>query len=131
MASVYLAIAERDAESDADAASLALRRAERLDPQGPTQPRAQSLRHTLDARRLLARGIVDEALVRRALELDPTNQRAEALLAQLLLDPEPSRLRTNRYLGAAVIAALGVLWLLLMGLRQRRAQRANATAAEG
>jgi hypothetical protein len=131
MAPVYLAIAEGQAESDADAAQLALRRAERLDPLGPTQARAQSLRHTLEARRLLERGIVDEALVRRARELDPANPRAQALLTQLLLDPTPSQLRTNRYLGAAVIAALGVLGLLIMGLRQRRAQRANATTAEG
>jgi hypothetical protein len=130
MAPVYLSLAERNAESDADAANLALRRAERLDPLGPSQARARSLRHTLEARRLLARGIVDEALVRRARELDPANQRAEALLTQFRLDPEPSRLRANRYLAAGVIAVLGVLGLLLMGLRQRRAQRASATAAE-
>jgi hypothetical protein len=131
MAPVYLALAELHAESDAAASSLALRRAERLAPPGPTQARAQSLRHTLEAGALLERGIVDEALLRRARELDPGNQRAETLLTELMLDPEQSGLRSNRYLGAAVIAVLGVLGLLIMGLRQRRAQRASATAAEG
>lgn len=126
MARTYFAIARRLAESDRDAATLALRRAERLDPSGPFQAPALSLRHTLEARALLERGIVDEVLIRRARELDPENQRAEALQNELAAGSGEDHVEWRRYLAAAVVALLSVVGLLVMVVRQRRAQKASA-----
>ncbi len=126
LAPTYFALAQRLAESDREAATLALRRAERLDPSGPFHAPALSLRHTLEARALLERGIVDEVLIQRARDLDPENQRAEALQNELAARSGGDRVEWRGYLAAAVIALSSVVGLLVMAVRQRRAQRASA-----
>jgi hypothetical protein len=120
MAPVYLALGEREAESNPEAAGLALRRAERLAPEGPTRHRAQSLRYTLDARALLTRGIVDEVLVQRARELDPKNERAAALEEDLQRRSQGDRTAFHRYLAAATILAMTLIALIVAALKQRR-----------
>jgi hypothetical protein len=122
MAPVYLAIAEQQLDSDPAAAALSLRRAERLAREGPTHDRALSLRYTLDARSLLARGIVDELLVQRARELDPDNARAEALDGELTSRARDSRALYQRYVAAAVILALGLVALGVLALRRPQKQ---------
>jgi tetratricopeptide (TPR) repeat protein len=126
MAPVYLAFAEGRADVDPEAAQLALRRAERLDPNGPQQARALSLRHTLEAKALLDRGLVDEVLLSRARELDPSNRRAQALLDTLDSESDRGQTTWRRYLAAAVIASLALVGLLVMALRQRQATKAGA-----
>ena len=128
MAPVYLQLGQQRADTDAEAAGLALRRAERLARSGPVHDRALSLRYTLDARALLERGIVDDVLVQRARELDPDNPRARALDAQLSGDSEGDRAAFQRYVAAAIILLLALLALLYMALRQRRGRR-RAVAA--
>lgn len=127
MAPTYVAFAARE-DTAPDAAILALRRAERLDPQGPLHTRALSLRLSLEARALLDRGIVDEVLIRRAHELDPDNTRAEALVREIEEDARRDQSEWQRYLAALVIAALVVIGTLVMAVRQRRAHRASAAA---
>jgi hypothetical protein len=122
MAPVYLAIAERALDSDPAGATLSLRRAERLAREGSTHDRALSLRYTLDARALLARGIVDEVLVQRARELDPDNARAEALDRELTARARDDRALYQRYVAAAVILALGLMGLGVLGFRYQRKQ---------
>lgn len=119
MAPVYLAIAERQLDSEPAAASLALRRAERLASAGETHDRALSLRYTLEARALLARGVVDEVLVQRARELDPSNARAEALDRELARQARDDRALYQRYIAAAAILALGLGGLGVLALRRR------------
>jgi len=128
MAPVYLALAQRQLDADPAAATLALRRAERLAREGETHDRALSLRYTLDARSLLARGIVDETLVQRARELDPQNSRAEALDRELRDRARDDRALYQRYIAAAVILALGLIALGVMALRRRSSTR-EATAS--
>jgi hypothetical protein len=124
MAPIYLAWGEQHADQDAPAASLALRRAERLAAAGPIHDRALSLRYTLDARSLLERGIVDEVLVERARELDPENARAAALEAELARQARGDRSTFRRYLAAFVIVVLALMGLIVMALRQRHQRRA-------
>jgi hypothetical protein len=126
MAPVYLAIAERQLDADPAAASLSLRRAERLAPEGEIHDRALSLRYTLDARALLARGVVDEVLVQRARELDPSNARAEALDRELASRSRDDRALYHRYIAAAVILGLGLVGLGVLALR-----RASGTTLTG
>lgn len=127
MAPVYVAFAAR-ADTAPDAAILALRRAERLEPRGPLHARAQSLRFSLEASALLDRGIVDEVLIRRAHELDPENARAEALVREIEAETRSDRSAWRVYLAAMALAALAALGVLVMAVRQRRAHRTSAAA---
>jgi tetratricopeptide (TPR) repeat protein len=119
MADTFLRCATLQAESNADQAMLWASRAERLGASGPVHDRAQSLRQTLEARALFARGLGDQTLLERARELDPDNQRAEALLETIRADSRPNTSGWQRYLGALVILGVAALGLLLLNLRQR------------
>jgi tetratricopeptide (TPR) repeat protein len=119
MAPVYIAFAESQADTDPEAATLALRRAERLAPDGAVHDRALSLRYTLDARALRARGIIDEVLIQRARGLDPANARAVALEEELLAQARGDRTTFQRIIAAAVILSLALVALGVMALRRR------------
>jgi tetratricopeptide (TPR) repeat protein len=119
MVEPFLRCASLQAEIDPDQALLWAWRAERLSPSGSVHDRAQSLRQTLEARALFARGLPDQTLLERARELDPDNQRAEALLETIRAETHPSTSRWQRYLGALVILGVAALGLLLLNLRQR------------
>lgn len=131
MVPVYLAFAERQADSDAAAASLAARRAERLAPEGPLRDRAISLRCTLDAAALLRRGIVDDALLTRARTLDPNNRRAAALWDELAARSGADRATFRRYAAAVLILALALAVLALMALRARHERGLRPSARAG
>ena len=119
MAEPFLRCATQQADSNADQSLLWASRAERLSASGSVHDRAQSLRQTLEARALFARGIADQTLLERARELDPDNERAEALLEAIRAETRPSSSRWQRYLGALVILSVAVLGLLLLNVRQR------------
>lgn len=123
MAPVYLAYAESRADAEPEAAELAARRAERLAERGPLHERAQSLRYTLEAEALLARGMLDPILLRRARELDPTNERARALQRRLHESSTSPLAQWRRYLVALVISALGGAGIAFMVLRRRQLAR--------
>jgi hypothetical protein len=117
MAETYLRCASAD--TDAQRALLAASRAERLEPQNPLHDRAVSLRQTLQAEALLQRGLIDRSLLERARALDPSNERAAALLKQV---GPTSRWRVGpwmRYLGAGVILLLGAVGVIWIAVRQR------------
>jgi len=121
MAGAYLAYAERQADSEPQAAELAARRAERLAASGPVHERAASLRLTLEGRALYERGIVDEVLLARARELDRDNRRASALEDEVRASAAKDQSAWRRYSAAAVIFVLGGAGVAFMALRQRRA----------
>ncbi|HEY6081128.1 MAG TPA: hypothetical protein VIW29_20075 [Polyangiaceae bacterium] len=112
LAAGYLAYARAEQDKAPGEAIIALRRAERLDP---TSKPAISLRLTLDAEALEAKGIADITLLERALELDPQNTRAQRALARFERG-EPKRSESARTIAAASIlgvAALAIGFILL------------------
>jgi hypothetical protein len=127
MAKAYITLAEQQADADPEAATLALRRAERLAPTGEAHDRALSLRYTLDARSLLGRGIVDDVLVQRARELDPNNARAARLEQELEREANGDRSTFQRYAAAALILVLALIALIVMAIRQRKGPRPPAS----
>jgi hypothetical protein len=129
MAQVYIAFAEQQADADTDAATLALRRAERLSSSGPIHDRALSARLTLDARGLAQRGIVDEVLVQRARTLDPQNQRAAALEEQLLASQRDASSLLYRYVGAVVIVLLALVGSVVVAVRARSRRHGSPQAS--
>jgi hypothetical protein len=123
MAEAYLAFARRYSDEAPDEARLALSRVERLTPEGPLNAQAASLRSTLDVEALLAQGIVDQVLLRRAVEKDASNQRAAALLDHFERGNPNLASPWQRYRAVGVIAALGLLSSAFLALRHRRRDR--------
>jgi hypothetical protein len=118
LATGYLAFARAQVDKSRDSALLALRRAERLDPQLKS---AQSLRLTLEAEALEEQGIADATLLQRALEADPQNARAKATLLRFERG-EPKRSEKARLIAAGSI--LGAAGLAIAFILLRRAKPA-------
>lgn len=127
MAPIYFRCAEARAEGDPESAILALRRAERLAGAPELEHKAGSLRRTLEARRLLARGVVDPVLIQRARELDPQNARALELLESAADAPGAGLSAVVRYIALAAIALVALLGLGWMLARHRYGGLARRT----
>ena len=108
MAPAYLAFARTLKRHDRAQAMTALRKAMRADPAGPSAREAESELLVLESLDRAEHGVVDEASLRRALELDPQNAEAKAALFRLETE---SRARSGRlfwYLGGAIAALFAV-----------------------
>jgi len=97
------------------AALAALRRAERLAEGTSHAPKIRSLRLALEAEERLSKGTADRTLVRRALDLDPTNELAQALSTRFE-QPDPGdsgvRARYSAALVIALVSLLGIVWVI-------------------
>jgi hypothetical protein len=118
-----LTFARAHADRSPEQARLALSRIERIVPEGPLHAQAESLRSTLEAETLLSSGIVDQVLLRRAVELDPDNQRARALLERLAPTRPSEPSAWQRYRAVALIALLAAGASAVLTLRHRRRDR--------
>ncbi len=129
MAPGYFAYAQARADEDRSAAIDALRRAERLTPkEDPARKRVQSLLMTLEGEELLARGIADQELFHRAVDLDPTNERAKRSFDVARRGDQAIQDEQQRWIGAVVIGAVALMAILLIVLWPRR--RAIEASAE-
>ena len=128
MAETYLTYARAHADRNPEQARLALSRVERLVPEGPLHAQAESLRSTLEAEALLSGGIVDQVLLRRAVEVDPDNQRARALLDRLAPSRPGEPSAWQRYRAVGLIALLAAGASAVLTLRHRRRDREVALA---
>jgi hypothetical protein len=124
LAAGYLAFAKAQLDKSPAEALLALRRAERLDPQLKS---ALSLRLTLEGEALEERGIADATLVERALEADPQNARARANLLRFERG-EPKRSEKARLVAAGSI--LGVAGLAIAFILLRRGKTTSPAPSE-
>ena len=115
----YWEYAKRHADDRPADAIAALVPAERLSRNTAPHDRIQSLLLTLEAERLLAKNIVDRALLLRAVELDAGNTRATKKLAELAR-PAPTGDRKLRYYAAASIFVAGLLGAAFVLFRPRR-----------
>ncbi len=117
----YLAYAKKFADKSPADALDAARRAERLAPDEATEKSIKSFRLTLEGERLLERGIADQTLFRRALDLDSTNSRARDALSRIEHGELTKRSQSRRYTAAGAIGAAALLAIAFIGLwRPRR-----------
>ena len=134
MAPGYVAYAQAKADDDRQSALEALRRAERIvGPDDALAKHIRSLRLTLEGELLLAEGIVDQTLFRRALEVDPKNDRARRALDGTLGSEQAVQDRRQRWLGPVVIgsvALVAVLFLLLWPARRHSPTREGEAKTE-
>lgn len=130
LVSGYSAYADQVMETDAKLAQEALVRAERLAESPEARARFQSQLLTLRAAAEAKRGVADTTLLKRALELDPRNQRARSLLDGLQRGDADDSSKRARQLAASTIGvgALAALWILL---RRRNAPTAVPAPSGG
>jgi len=130
MAPAYVGLAaELDQEGKRDEAQEALRKALRLRPQHPDNPKVESRLLTLEAAALAEAGTPDRFLVRHALELDPTNEPARKLLATLESSSAERQGRSGRMLGALGVGLAALVALVLMARWPRRKSAPTDPAA--
>jgi hypothetical protein len=122
----YVAYARNHLDDARDKAEAALRRAERLSGDELAQKPIHSLVLTLQAEALAERGVFDQVLLRRAVDLDPRNTRAQSLLDQLQRGDLEKQSRFNRYVAAAAIGGVALLAIVLVVLRRRSTKQSDA-----
>jgi HEAT repeat protein len=128
MAPAYVGLArELEGQSQRPAALAALRKALRLRPEHPDNPKIESRIAYLEALDLIDAGTPDRFLIERAIELDPTNEDARALLGSLEERAVKKQSRTQRYVGAAAIALVAVVGMVVVALWPRRRKRPSAS----
>src|SRR5690606_2874788 len=103
MVDAYVAFASQADEKQLEEALLAMRRAERINGDPKRQAKLESLRLTLEAEALLEKSLADQSLLRKALELDPENQRARQGIAMIERGEKIRRPEYSRYYGAGAI----------------------------
>ncbi len=120
MVPAFVSFAKAQADAGkADVAKATLRKALRLDPEGPhaAQIRAELL--TMEGKELEARGIAEKDLFTRALAEDPANVGARAELDRLEAGSEDRHQKLQRYAAAGAVFAIAVAFIVLFGGRRK------------
>jgi hypothetical protein len=119
MADGYIALARKVDNDDPGKALLLARKGLRLDPAGAQSKPVESYILTLEGEELSSHGLADTTLFKRALEIDPANQRAKNDLARLESNPRARAASSYRYLAAAAIGVIATIATLFVGLFRR------------
>jgi hypothetical protein len=106
--------------TDRASALVYLRKALVLLPDGPRAGQIRSEIAYLEGEDLLARGIVDAELFKRAVLLDPGNEKARQEVARLDAAREGREERVHRWAIGGAAAAIAILGIALFGSRTRR-----------
>jgi tetratricopeptide (TPR) repeat protein len=121
----YVQYAESIESKDRAAALATLRKALRLDEQGPQSSHVRSEIDYLEGEDLLARGVDDTEPFEQALVLDPQNAKARAELDRLHATAETSRTRGWRIVAAALVLVLAIAGIVVVGGRRKPAATAS------
>ncbi|MEZ4233416.1 MAG: hypothetical protein R3B89_29820 [Polyangiaceae bacterium] len=118
MIDTYVAFAEKHVDEEPEKAEAALRRARRLSNDDGVDKRVQSLLWYLEGQELVARGVADQVPFRRALELDPDNQRAKRALEEIQRGEQKQKKQSDHYLAAGAIGIVALLAIAVIALRR-------------
>jgi hypothetical protein len=128
MVDAYIEFARGLPKGKLDSALLAAQRAERINQDIKREGPLESLRLTLEGERELARGVAEQVLFRRALELDASNQRARDALAMIERGESEPKRDLSRYYAAMAIGAAAVFAMLLIALWRPREKPVGSPA---
>ena len=123
MVKTYVARSKELPDDKREEALAMLRKALRLDPKNPDAKKLEAEIAYLEGVVLMRQGTPDKLLFKKALDLDPTHERARSALASLDDQAAPKKDWTNRYIAAA---GIGLAALLAMILLYRRKPRVKA-----
>ncbi len=121
MVPAYAGLARDLADKDRARAVVLARKASRLDAAGPLAKPMESLALTLEGEALAESGVVDLAILQRAVSLDPDNARAKATLSRLESNPAALPTSRARYVGAAAVGVAALVVCAALALGGRRA----------
>ena len=125
MAPGYFDYAKKIAEEQPDLALDALHRADRITDDDALRKRIQSLSLTLEAMKLQEKGVADQVLVRRAIDLDGDNTLARDVLGRMERGELAKKSEMNRYGAAGAIGAIALFAIAFIALF-RRGKRGEA-----
>ncbi len=120
MVPAYAELARELADKERPRAIVLARKASRLELDGPLARPMESLALTLEGEALAESGVVDLAILQRALALDPQNTRARAVISRLESNPAALQSPRGRYLGAGAIGVAALVVCLVLALGGRR-----------
>jgi tetratricopeptide (TPR) repeat protein len=119
MVPTYVVRAKELEKNSCDDALAMLRKALRLDPKGDTNHGIEAEIDYLEGALSIDRGTPDKFILVRALELDPTNDRARQALASLDEQAVVRKTSTKRYLAAAGVGLSALIGMLLLARRRK------------
>ncbi len=127
MAPAYLGYADELSQAGKrDEALVALRKALLLSPAEADASKIESRLAFLEGQALVEQGTPDRLLLRRAVELDPSNEAARELLSSLQTASKKRQDRSKRYLAAVVVGVLGLLAMVVLARRRPRPASAQS-----
>ncbi len=126
MVAAYVAYGQSVEDADKPKALSIFRKAARLDPEGSRAGQIASSIAYLEGEDLLARGIADSDIFRRALALDAGNAKGRAELDRLEANAEARHDRLRRWSAAGAIVAAAIAGIVMLGGRRRRQTTARA-----
>lgn len=118
----YVAHAKSLPSDRREEALVMLRKALRLDPQGPQAKAIEAEVAYLEGMVLMEKGAVDRFLFTRALELSPGHEGAKRALASLEQKAVERKSNWERYAAAAGIFVAALIAMILLARRPRRPQ---------
>jgi tetratricopeptide (TPR) repeat protein len=119
MVRAYADLGSSREATDPVVARALLRKALRLDESGPSATHLRSELLRLEGEALVSQGIDDLGPFEQAVALEPGNREAQADLHRLRAVPDEGHARPWRPIGAAVVLALAIAGLLVLGGRGR------------
>ncbi|HEX2878984.1 MAG TPA: hypothetical protein VHO25_05555, partial [Polyangiaceae bacterium] len=119
LATGYLAYARVKADTAPSDALDALRRAHRLTQTDDTRRQVESLLYAVEAEQLIAQGIADQVLLKRAIELDPSNPRATRVWAEITRTNTETPSAMRRFAAAGVVGLVAAVAALFLTRRAR------------
>ncbi|MDI3289983.1 hypothetical protein [Polyangium sp. 15x6] len=129
MAPAYVAHAKTLEEKEPAAALEMLRKALRLDPKGEGARKVEAEIAYLEGVTLIARGTPDKFPLTKAIELDPSNERAKRALASLEQERiEPQKSSLHRYVAAGGVGIVALIAMIAMIFLARRKPDAGRDA---
>lgn len=118
MVKTYVARSKELPREQREEALAMLRKALRLDPKSPDAKKLEAEIAYLEGVVLMDRGTPDKLLLKKAIELDPSHERARAALASLDDQVAPKKDATKRYAAAAGLALAALLAMILIYRRK-------------
>jgi tetratricopeptide (TPR) repeat protein len=119
MAAGYLTYARAKADANPKDALDALRRASRLIRAEDTRHQIDSLLYAIEARQLIDQGIADQVLLKRAIELDPNNERATRTWTTITSAAAETPSALRRFAAAGIVGLIAAAATLFLARRAR------------
>ncbi len=120
MVPTYLEHARSIRTEDRVAAAAALRRALSIAPAGDHANAVRSELALIEAEELAAAGVLDVTLLDRAIQLDPSNERARAMRDQAKVEVQLAESSWRRYAAAVAIGVIALAAMVFVALIPRR-----------